>query len=260
MTHIALILFVGILVGLMSSTLGLGGGIVIVPALTLYFGFFQQEAIATSLMTIVFVTILNVTRFQIQKQIEWNVVLSIALFSSLSSASAGVLAVFLSEKILITIFALFIFFLAYKTFKIRPAANPGSPAKSQLGASARIGVISGTISGVTGIGGGGITTPLILTNNLADNTKVVPISNAIMLFTTSFGTLAFAFMHHDHASAWQFGYVHIDTALLIFAGAFPAAYFGSYFQHKLSLTLRKIFLGGMLTIIGIRLLLKLLGI
>lgn len=259
MIQIALILFVGVLVGLMSSTLGLGGGIIIVPALTLYFGFYQQEAIATSLMTIVLVTILNVTRFQIQNQIEWKVVLSIALFSSVASATAGIIAVFLPEKILMVIFVLFIFSLAYKTFNIRSVINPGRPTGPKFGTSAKIGVISGTISGVTGIGGGGITTPLILTNNLADNTKVVPISNAIMLFTTSFGTLAFAFMHHEQASAWQLGFVHIDTALLIFAGAFPAAYLGSYFQHRLSLKLRKSLLGGMLIIIGLRLLIKVLG-
>ncbi len=46
------LLVVGVSAGLLSGLFGVGGGIIIVPALALLFGMTQQSAIATSLMAL----------------------------------------------------------------------------------------------------------------------------------------------------------------------------------------------------------------
>ena len=50
--HIAALLFLGVSAGILSGMFGVGGGIIIVPALVLLFGMTQQIAIATSLVAL----------------------------------------------------------------------------------------------------------------------------------------------------------------------------------------------------------------
>ena len=53
MTTVGL-LILGMVVGVLSTMMGIGGGIVLVPALTILFGLSQSEAQGTSLATIPF--------------------------------------------------------------------------------------------------------------------------------------------------------------------------------------------------------------
>ena len=52
MSHFLLLLF-GVLVGILSGLLGIGGGIVLVPGLMLFFGLSQPEAQGTSLAVLI---------------------------------------------------------------------------------------------------------------------------------------------------------------------------------------------------------------
>ncbi|MCK5916273.1 MAG: sulfite exporter TauE/SafE family protein, partial [Deltaproteobacteria bacterium] len=61
-----LIFTVGLAVGLLSTVFGLGGGVLMVPALTALAGFSQIEAMATSLGTIVLVSSWNSWRYHRQ--------------------------------------------------------------------------------------------------------------------------------------------------------------------------------------------------
>jgi uncharacterized membrane protein YfcA len=49
----ALLLLFGIVVGIMSGLLGIGGGVILVPGLVLLFGFSQPEAQGTSLAVLI---------------------------------------------------------------------------------------------------------------------------------------------------------------------------------------------------------------
>lgn len=53
MAYIAALVGVGVLAGLTSGLIGIGGGIIIVPVLVLFFGFFQQMAQGTTLALMV---------------------------------------------------------------------------------------------------------------------------------------------------------------------------------------------------------------
>ena len=68
----------GVAVGLMSALLGIGGGIVMVPALMILFGLSQTEAQGTSLATIPFGAVLAATLYHQSVPIRGNVVVAIA--------------------------------------------------------------------------------------------------------------------------------------------------------------------------------------
>ncbi len=248
----------GLMVGLMSSTLGLGGGIVIVPALSVYLGFSLQEAVATSLFTILLVVIINVLRFQMQKLIEWPVAGLIAIFAAISSFLAGRIAVYLSQIILLSFFILFLVYLTVKTFMPTQVHANKQSVRSKWYEAAKVGLLSGFISGLTGVGGGSITTPLLLNGGRISSGKVVPISNSIMLFTSLFASFAYMSVKHPNAAGWQIGYIHLDLAGLLFLSAMPTAYFGAKVQKYLSLSMRKKLLGAFLIIIALRMLFRLL--
>ena len=58
MQDIILLLIIGLFAGFISGSMGVGGGIIIVPALVFLFGMSQQEAQGTSLGVLVFPVVL----------------------------------------------------------------------------------------------------------------------------------------------------------------------------------------------------------
>ena len=107
-------------------------------------------------------------------------------------------------------------------------------------------------SGFTGIGGGGITTPLMLITGLVRNVQAAPTSNAIMIFTAFFASLSFATAKITMADKFVLGYIHIDVAILFFLGSAIFSRFGVNLNQKISLTFRKTVLAVLLLFICIR--------
>jgi uncharacterized membrane protein YfcA len=165
----------------------------------------------------------------------------------------------LPEKILVIIFILFLFYFAIRTFLIRKETklidNDSQSRLLPLG----IGTISGLISGLTGIGGGGITTPMMLVTGLVKNVQAAPTSNAIMIFTAGSAALSFALSHINLEQVFTIGYIHLDIALLLFTGSAIISRFGVSLNHKIPLYWRKTVLGILLLLICFRLILMLIN-
>ena len=230
----------GIIVGLMSSILGLGGGILLVPSLIFFFGFPQHVAVATSLLTIGFVSSFNVLRFQLKAPIKWKIILGLGFTGGLFSFSAGRVAGFLPEKLLLIFFVIVLMFLIIKTIYAKENPDAESAKHTVLKGSLRTGAIAGLISGLTGVGGGSILTPMLLAREDLPKKMVVPLANAFMMITALAAAAAYALQDFSGFSGWVIGSLHLDTALLIFAGSVPAAYLGTHFQDRISLQVRKV--------------------
>lgn len=252
MEQLVLLLLIGAVVGLMSSVIGLGGGVVIVPALSIYLGFSHHEAVAASLMTIAFVTAFNVIRFHIQNKIHWPSVLILVLSGSAAAFLAGLVASWFSEPVLIALFILLLAFLILKIVLLRDMAGENDEVTAHGFKMARFGFFSGFISGLTGVGGGSILTPLLLSTRSISRHRVIPVVNVFMMFVSFFGALAFALEPVPATAVWQIGAVHIDSALMLFLGAIPAAWFGTKIHDSVSLKLQKTLLAVFLIIIFIR--------
>lgn len=261
MITLLLTLFSGIGVGLLSSVLGLGGGIIIVPLLTVIFDMPHAHAVATSLMTIAFITLLNTWRFQKKEMVNWRLVFVIVTFSSVSSLAGGYLATILNERFLLLVFVLFVLYVFLQTLFLSYSLS------DQVDLSTRspwfwgsiIGASSGIISGTTGVGGGAIITPLLFKSRIEIHARVVPITNAVMLLNALFALIPFALHQPRVPGTLTLGYIHIDRALMIFAGAVPASVWGTHYQGRIPLKTKKIFIAVVLLIILIRMTVKFLS-
>jgi uncharacterized membrane protein YfcA len=250
-----IILLTGFSVGLVSTIFGIGGGIIMVPLLSFIFPLSHLEAIATSLATIVLVAGFNTFNFSKKNVIIWKVVPWIAISSSFFAFISARLSTVLPEKILVIIFFLLLFYFAIRTFSIRKEKKLLIDESHSRLIPLGIGTISGLISGVTGIGGGGITTPMMLVTGITKNIQAAPTSNAIMIFTAFFASLSFAFSNINLEQTYTIGYIHLDKALLLFLGSALVSRFGVSLNHKIPLFWRKTFLGILLLLICFRLIL-----
>jgi uncharacterized membrane protein YfcA len=249
-----IILVVGIFVGLASTIFGVGGGIIMVPALSLILPYGHIEAVATSLATIVLVAGFNTYNFSKRDVIVWSIVPWIAVASSVFAYVFARISTHLPESVLILIFLLFLLYTAMRTFLIKQDSEKSAKTKNKWWVPVGIGSVSGMVSGLTGIGGGGITTPMMMVTRLVKNVQAAPTSNAIMIFTTFFSSLAFAFSESGLSQPFMLGYIHLDTALLLFLGSALVSRFGVGLNHKVPLIWRKTILGMLLLFICIRLL------
>jgi uncharacterized membrane protein YfcA len=234
----------------------MGGGILMVPALTTISGLPQIEAMATSLATIALVSSWNTWRYHRQKLVCWRVVIWVALGSGICASIAGFIAPKLPEKVLVGLLILVLLMLAWKTFRIGSVEAKKSDDKTKNHTIAlAIGSLGGLIAGFTGIGGGGITTSLMLVTGITKNRTTVPTSNAIMVFTTAAGAITYAL--HGDCSWPQVGLIHADYSLFLATGAIISSFIGIRLNQIIPLKVRKTVLGCILLFIALRLLFQL---
>lgn len=249
----AIIFLTGIGVSFISTLFGLGGGILMVPILSLILPYSHLEAIATSLATITLVAGFNTYNFNRKGVIVWKIVPWIAVSSSLFAFLSARASIYIPEKTLVVIFLIFLLWVGLRTFLLSDAEGEKGYKRVRKWVPMGIGALSGSLSGLTGIGGGGITTPLTLITGLVRNIQAAPTSNAIMIFTALCASLSFAFVSPETNMKFTLGYIHLDTALLLFFGSAFFSRIGVLINQNFSLFWRKTVLGSILLFICLRL-------
>ncbi len=114
-TIIVSLIIIGLLAGILSGLVGVGGGIIMVPLLVLLVGFSQHQAQGTSL-TVLLVPVTAVAVFNYYKEgyVNWKYAMVIAVFFVVGSFFGSKLAVDLDQKMLKKIFGIVLLFIAGK--------------------------------------------------------------------------------------------------------------------------------------------------
>lgn len=109
------ILVLGLVAGFMSSLVGIGGGLIIVPALVFAFGFDQKSAQGTSLVMLSLpVAALGAYSYYQNGHTNWRAALLLASTFIVGGFLGGKLAANLEVTIIKKIFALFMIVVAIK--------------------------------------------------------------------------------------------------------------------------------------------------
>ena len=112
---IMLLLLIGLLAGILSGLVGVGGGIIIVPALIFFVGFTQKEAQGTSLgLLLLPIGILAVLNYYNKGLIDIKVVGMMAIGFLIGGFFGSKLALVISEDALKKIFAVVLFYTGFK--------------------------------------------------------------------------------------------------------------------------------------------------
>jgi len=112
---IFILAMIGLFAGMLSGLIGIGGGIVIVPALIYFLGFSQHQAQGTSLgLLLPPVGILSVMNYYKKGLIDIKMVGIMAVAFILGGWLGSKLSLTLSEVMLKRIFAVILFYTAFK--------------------------------------------------------------------------------------------------------------------------------------------------
>lgn len=112
---VILLLLVGLLSGILSGLIGVGGGIIIVPALVLILGYSQQQAQGTSLgLLLLPVGILAVINYYKLGYIDIKVVLIMSLAFIIGGWLGSKIALSISQAALKKVFAVILVAIATK--------------------------------------------------------------------------------------------------------------------------------------------------
>jgi uncharacterized membrane protein YfcA len=112
---ILLLITIGLTAGILSGLVGVGGGIIVVPALVFFLGFSQQEAQGTSLgLLLLPVGILAVINYYNKGYIDIKVVGVMSIAFILGGWLGSKLAVSMSPETVKKIFAVVLFYSAFR--------------------------------------------------------------------------------------------------------------------------------------------------
>jgi len=171
-----LLFLVGTITGTLSGLLGIGGGLLMVPILTL-FGLPLVQATATSLIGVLLSALSGSVQNLRTRSLNWRVSGLLALFGVFTAQVGAWLGDRLPDAWLALAFAALLLFTIYLMNLRRqlqqreasslnhPAVAPGSPVPAptpplQLPSIAGIGLLAGVLSGLFGVGGGVVMVPL----------------------------------------------------------------------------------------------------
>ncbi|SDK40831.1 MULTISPECIES: sulfite exporter TauE/SafE family protein [Halomonadaceae] len=254
-------LALGAAAGTMAGLFGVGGGLIIVPALVFAFGLQGVDAgiamhlaVGTSLATIV-VTGASSAWAHFQKGSIHRPWFMALLPGLMLGAVAGVfVAGNLSGGLLGTLFGLFVLAVAVKmALGLTPKAGAARPGKLTMGVA---GVAIGGISALFGIGGGTLTVPW-LSRCGASMTQAVGTSAACGLPIALFGAVTFVVVGWGHPllPAGATGFVMWPAFLGIVIASVPFARVGARLAHVLPAHVLRLAFATLLAVVGIRFLL-----
>ena len=112
---VLILIVIGIFAGTLSGLVGIGGGIVIVPALVLFLGFSQHQAQGTSLgLLLLPVGILAVINYYNKGYVDLKVIAIMSIAFVIGGWLGSKMAISISQETVRKIFAIVLFYTAIK--------------------------------------------------------------------------------------------------------------------------------------------------
>lgn len=154
---------VGVVAGFLSGLFGVGGGILIVPALVLVLGFDQRMAHGTSLAAVLPIGIASLTSYALENKVDWHV----GAWLALGAVGGAVVGTYFLHRLphdaLAIAFGVLLLATAIRLL-VDHSEAAGRPGLSVVGmvALVLVGLASGILAGLLGVGGGIIMVPAMV--------------------------------------------------------------------------------------------------
>lgn len=221
---IIVLIVVGMLVGVLSGTFGIGGGTVIVPALV-WLGLSQRNAAATSTLAIVPTSISGVISYATGGHVDWFAAALLFCGMFIGGQIGSWLLSRLPELVLRWIFVAFLVFVVINQVSFVPSRDHQIVMSVTTGIClALLGVIIGTLAGLLGIGGGALAVPS-LSMLFGASDLIARGTSLLAMFPNSITT---------SAANLKRKLAHVKTALIIGVTAAVTAPLGTWIAGEVS--------------------------
>jgi len=237
-TLLPVLLAFGALVGFLAGLLGIGGGMALVPLLTILFtardfpaDHIVHMAVATATATMVFTAMSSVRAHQRKGAVLWQVVAALGPGVVLGSLIGPQVASALPTRPFAAIFGAFTWFAAWRIFiGSTQTADRQLPGKAGLFG---VGAAIGTIASMVGAGGAFLVVPFLGRHNVKIR-NAIGTSAALGLPIAAAATLGFIFAGLRQAGlpAWSVGYVYVPAMAAIVVASILAAPVGASAAHR----------------------------
>ena len=261
---IMLILYCALLgcgVGFLAGLLGIGGGLVIVPVLSiilLHFEILPAEqvviaAIATSLASILFTSTSSAIAHHKNGNVPWTLAPWVMTGVALGALISGFIAALLPEQVVRLVFAVTVVLIAIKMFvsnKREPSVERDMPNKGVLTIMT---TITGGLSAMIGIGGGALLVPL-LTFFSVDMKKAIGCASACGIVIALFGSIGYISSGSGHFALEDgfAGFVYLPALFGIICTSWFTAPLGAKATHHLPVTLVKKIFAALLLVTAVK--------
>jgi uncharacterized membrane protein YfcA len=235
------LLVMGAIAGFLAGLLGIGGGMIMVPFMTMILtakGFHEdvvvKMAVATSLATICFTSLSSVRAHHQRGAVLWPVVRLLSPGIVLGSLIGAQLAVAMPTQMLSLFFALFV---AYSATQMLLDKKP-QPSRTLPGKLAMLGMghVIGLISSLVGAGGAFVSVPFMTWCNVKIH-QAVATSAALGFPIALAGTLGYVW------AGWSLpampegavGYLYLPGLLIIAMASMSTAPLGARTAHRMDI-------------------------
>jgi uncharacterized membrane protein YfcA len=254
----------GIVVGIVAGLLGIGGGGILVPALTTIFIFqgapketVVHVALGTSMASIALTSLSSMLAHHANGAVNWPLAKTMSVGIIIGTFLATFLIPYLSTTILAIFFTLFMAYIAVQMFrstKINPSQKPIKPTELR-GVSLGIGAISALVS----IGGGSLTVPYLTWRNIKIKNAIAT-SAALGFFIAIAGTIGYLIngITAVGINGWTWGYIYLPAVLLVSIPSYLTAPIGAKLTQKLPVKILKKAFGVLLIALSLKMLFSIL--
>jgi uncharacterized protein len=260
-----LIFVVALIVGVLGSMLGIGGGVLLIPLLTGFFGIPIKTAIGASIVSVIATSSAAGAIYVGRGLSHTRLAMVMEIATTLGALSGGITAVLLSPQLLEGLFAAVLVYVVYSMRRL-PGEGPASAPTGLLdtsytdplsGQAVTYGVrqlplgmgasfIAGSVSGLLGIGGGIIKVPIMSLMMRMPLRAAIATSNFMIGVTAA--TSAVIYYQHGFLDPG----ITIPTALGVLVGAQIGARIGG----KVRSNSLKLIFEGLLLIFAVQMLYK----
>jgi len=234
---------IGLAAGGFGALLGVGGGLIIVPALTLLAGLSLHAAIGTSLVCICASSAASAAVYLRRGRVELPVAVELQFFSVAGAVVAGLVAGWIPATPLYFVFAVLLIVVAAQMW---PRVEAGwlqrrlALVRARNAVARGVSVGAGLLSGLLGVGGGILNTPVLHLVLGMRFERATATSSYMIGMTAAAGALVYL-VRGDIRPGWV-------TAAMVgtLAGAVPAALGG----HRLDARWLRMAFAGLLAFVA----------
>ncbi len=236
----------GFTIGTFASMLGIGGGLLIVPTLTLFLHFPIKHAIGVSLIGVSATSLMAASNYLKAGLVDVELGITLESSTILGALVGGIVSGYISSRLLYLLFSILVIYTSFVMWRGRRVKEVRNGRYSNYSAGIGLSFFAGVASAVLGIGGGVLKVPIM---NIMMNVPVkiaVATSSFMIGMTAVTGVMPYV----------ERGEADPVVAASIVVGTLAGAYLGSRLMRKIpTLMLRKAF-ALLLFIVGVRMFVK----